>query len=166
MATLRVAAKPEAAQMKAAQISKPGGEFELVERQIPEPGAGEVRIKVQACGICHSDVFTKEGSWRGIKYPRVPGHEVTGIIDEVGVDVSQWKEGQRVGVGWHGGHDNTCRECQRGDFRNCRQVRVPGISYDGGYQQYMVAPVEALVSLPEGLNDVEAAPLLCAGITT
>jgi D-arabinose 1-dehydrogenase-like Zn-dependent alcohol dehydrogenase len=166
MATLRVAAKPEAAQMKAAQISKPGGEFELVERQIPEPGAGEVRIKVQACGICHSDVFTKEGSWPGIKYPRVPGHEVTGIIDEVGVDVSQWKEGQRVGVGWHGGHDNTCRECQRGDFRNCRNVRVPGISYDGGYQQYMVAPVEALVSLPEGLNDVEAAPLLCAGITT
>jgi D-arabinose 1-dehydrogenase-like Zn-dependent alcohol dehydrogenase len=166
MATLRVAAKPEAAQMKAAQISKPGGEFELVERQIPEPGAGEVRVKVQACGICHSDVFTKEGSWPGIKYPRVPGHEVTGIIDEVGVDVSQWKEGLRVGVGWHGGHDNTCRECQRGDFRNCRNVRVPGISYDGGYQQYMVAPVEALVSLPEGLNDVEAAPLLCAGITT
>jgi D-arabinose 1-dehydrogenase-like Zn-dependent alcohol dehydrogenase len=166
MATLRVAAKPEAAQMKAAQISKPGGEFELVERQIPEPGAGEVRVKVQACGICHSDVFTKEGSWPGIKYPRVPGHEVTGIIDEVGVDVSQWKEGLRVGVGWHGGHDNTCRECQRGDFRNCRNLRVPGISYDGGYQQYMVAPVEALVSLPEGLNDVEAAPLLCAGITT
>jgi len=166
MATLRVAAKPEPAQMKAAQISKPGGEFELVERQIPEPGAGEVRIKVQACGVCHSDVFTKEGSWPGIEYPRVPGHEVTGIIDDVGVGVSQWKNGQRVGVGWHGGHDNTCRECQRGDFRNCRNVKVPGISYDGGYQQYMVAPVEALVSLPEGLNDVEAAPLLCAGITT
>jgi D-arabinose 1-dehydrogenase-like Zn-dependent alcohol dehydrogenase len=166
MATLRVAAKPEAALMKAAQISKPGGEFEFVEHQIPEPGAGEVLIKVKACGICHSDVFTKEGSWPGIEYPRVPGHEVTGIIDEVGVGVSQWKKGQRVGVGWHGGHDNTCRECQRGDFRNCRNLKVPGISYDGGYQQYMVAPVEALVSLPEGLNDVEAAPLLCAGITT
>jgi D-arabinose 1-dehydrogenase-like Zn-dependent alcohol dehydrogenase len=166
MATLRVAAKPEAALMKAAQISKPGGEFELVERQFPEPGAGEVRIKVQACGICHSDVLTKEGSWPGITYPRVPGHEVTGIINEVGAGVSQWKKGQRVGVGWHGGHDNTCRECQRGDFRNCRNLKVPGISYDGGYQQYMVAPVEALVSLPEGLNDVEAAPLLCAGITT
>jgi D-arabinose 1-dehydrogenase-like Zn-dependent alcohol dehydrogenase len=166
MATLRVAAKPEAVLMKAAQISKPGGEFELVERQIPEPGAGEVRIKVQACGVCHSDVFTKEGSWPGIEYPRVPGHEVTGIIDEVGIGVSEWKKGQRVGVGWHGGHDNTCRECQRGDFRNCRNLKVPGISYDGGYQQYMVAPEEALVSLPEGLNDVEAAPLLCAGITT
>ncbi len=166
MATLRVAAKSEAALMKAAQISKPGGEFEFVERQIPEPRAGEVLIKVKACGICHSDVFTKEGSWPGIKYPRVPGHEVTGIVDEVGVGVSQWKKGQRVGVGWHGGHDNTCRECQRGDFRNCRNLKVPGISYDGGYQQYMVAPVEALVSLPEGLSDVEAAPLLCAGITT
>lgn len=166
MATLRVAAKPEVSLMKAAQISKPGGEFELVERQIPEPGAGEVRIKVQACGVCHSDAFTKEGSWPGIEYPRVPGHEVTGVINEVGVGVSQWKKGQRVGVGWHGGHDNTCRECQRGDFRNCRNLKVPGISYDGGYQQYMVAPVEALVSLPESLNDVEAAPLLCAGITT
>ena len=166
MATLRVAAKPEAALMKAARISRPGGEFELVEHQIPEPSAGEVLIKVKACGICHSDELTKEGSWPGIEYPRVPGHEVTGIINEVGAGVSQWKKGQRVGVGWHGGHDNTCRECQRGDFRNCRNLKVPGISYDGGYQQYMVAPVEALVSLPEGLNDVEAAPLLCAGITT
>jgi len=166
MATLRVAAKPEAALMKAAQISKPGGDFELVEREIPEPGAGEVRIKVQACGICHSDVFTKEGSWPGIQYPRVPGHEVAGIIDQVGGGVSAWKKGQRVGVGWHGGQDNTCRECRRGDFRNCRNLKIPGISYDGGYQQYMVAPVEALVSIPESLTDVEAAPLLCAGITT
>jgi D-arabinose 1-dehydrogenase-like Zn-dependent alcohol dehydrogenase len=166
MATLRVAAKPEAARMKVAQISKPGGDFELVEREIPEPGADEVRVKVQACGICHSDVFTKEGTWPGIQYPRIPGHEVAGIIDAVGVGVSEWKKDQRVGVGWHGGHDNTCRECQRGDFRNCRNLKVPGISYDGGYQQYMVAPVEALVSLPEGLTDVEAAPLLCAGITT
>jgi D-arabinose 1-dehydrogenase-like Zn-dependent alcohol dehydrogenase len=166
MATLRVAVKPEGAPMKVAQISKPGGDFELVEREIPEPGAGEVRIKVQACGVCHSEVFTKEGSWPGIQYPRVPGHEVAGIIDEVGVGVSAWKKGQRVGVGWHGGQDNTCRECRRGDFRNCRNLKIPGISYDGGYQQYMVAPVEALVSIPESLTDVEAAPLLCAGITT
>lgn len=166
MATLRVAAKPEAALMKVAQISKPGGDFEIVERELPEPGAREVRIKVQACGICHSDVFTKDGLWPGIQYPRVPGHEVAGTIDEVGADVSVWKNGQRVGVGWHGGQDNTCRECRRGDFRNCRNLKIPGISYDGGYQQYMVAPVEALVSIPESLTDVEAAPLLCAGITT
>ncbi len=152
--------------MKAAQISKPGAEFQIVERDIPNPGAGEVRIKVQACGVCHSDVFTKEGQWPGIQYPRVPGHEVAGIIDEVGAGVSEWKKGQRVGVGWHGGHDNTCLQCRRGDFRNCRNLKVPGISYDGGYQQYMVAPVEALVALSNTLSDAEAAPLLCAGITT
>jgi D-arabinose 1-dehydrogenase-like Zn-dependent alcohol dehydrogenase len=166
MATLRVAVKPEAAPMKAAQISKPGGDFEIVEREIPEPDAGHVRIKVQACGVCHSDVLTKEGAWPGIQYPRVPGHEVAGIIDKVGAGVSAWKKGQRVGVGWHGGQDNTCRECRRGDFRNCRNVKVCGISYDGGYQQYMVAPIEALAAIPEGLKDAEAAPLLCAGITT
>jgi D-arabinose 1-dehydrogenase-like Zn-dependent alcohol dehydrogenase len=152
--------------MKVAQISKPGGDFEIVERQIPMPDAGHVRIKVQACGVCHSDVLTKEGSWPGIQYPRVPGHEVAGIVDEVGAGVSAWKKGQRVGVGWHGGQDGTCRECRRGDFRNCRNVKVCGISYDGGYQQYMVAPVEALVAIPESLSDAEAAPLLCAGITT
>jgi D-arabinose 1-dehydrogenase-like Zn-dependent alcohol dehydrogenase len=166
MATLRVAVKPEAAPMKAAQISKPGGDFEIVEREIPEPDAGHVRIKVQACGVCHSDVLTKEGAWPGIQYPRVPGHEVAGVIDKVGAGVSAWKKGRRVGVGWHGGQDNTCRECRRGDFRNCRNVKVCGISYDGGYQQYMVAPVEALAAIPEGLKDAEAAPLLCAGITT
>ena len=166
MTTMRVVPKPEVAPMMAAQISKPGGDFEIVKREIPEPGAGQVRIKVQACGVCHSDVFTKEGSWPGIEYPRVPGHEVAGIIDEVGAGVSAWKKGQRVGVGWHGGQDNTCRECRRGDFRNCRNLKVPGISYDGGYQQYMVAPIEALVPLPKTLTDVEAAPLLCAGITT
>jgi len=121
---------------------------------------------VQACGVCHSDVLTKEGLWPGIEYPRVPGHEVAGIVDEVGAGVSGWKKGQRAGVGWHGGQDNTCRECRRGDFRNCRNAKVCGISYDGGYQQYMVAPVEALVSIPDSLNDAEAAPLLCAGITT
>jgi len=152
--------------MKAAQVSKPGGEFEIVEREIPTPGAGHVRIKVQACGVCHSDVFTKEGAWPGIQYPRVPGHEVAGTIDELGAGVSEWKKGQRVGVGWHGGHDGTCLACRRGDFRNCQNLKIAGISYDGGYQQYMVAPMEALTALPEGLSDVEAAPLLCAGITT
>ncbi len=154
------------ATMKVAQVSNPGADFQIVEREIPAPGAGQVRIKVQACGVCHSDVLTKEGSWPGIQYPRVPGHEVAGIIDEVGAGVSEWRKGQRVGVGWHGGHDGTCRECRRGDFRNCQNLQIPGISYDGGYQQYMVAPVDALVPMPETLGDAEAAPLLCAGITT
>jgi D-arabinose 1-dehydrogenase-like Zn-dependent alcohol dehydrogenase len=166
MATLRVAPKPSTAPMKAAQISKPGGSFEIVEREIPEPDAGQVRIKVKACGICHSDVLVKEGVLPWIQYPRVPGHEVAGVLDEVGAGVTAWKKGQRVGVGWHGGHDNTCRECRRGDFRNCRNVKVTGVSYDGGYQEYMVAPVEALVPIPDGLNDTDAAPLLDAGITT
>jgi D-arabinose 1-dehydrogenase-like Zn-dependent alcohol dehydrogenase len=162
MATTRVAVKP----MKAVQVPKPGGDFEVVEREIPEPVAGHVRIKVQACGVCHSDVLTKEGVWPGIQYPRVPGHEVAGIIDEVGTGVTAWKKGQRVGVGWHGGQDGTCLQCRRGDFRNCQNLKIAGISYDGGYQQYMVAPVEALVPIPDSLSDVEAAPLLCAGITT
>ena len=160
------ATKTATAPMKAAQIPKPGADFEIVEREIPEPGAGEVLIKVQACGVCHSDVFTKEGQWPGIQFPRVPGHEVAGVVHELGAGVSAWKQGLRVGVGWHGGQDNTCPSCRRGDFRNCRNLKIPGISYDGGYQQYMVAPVEALVSIPESLSDVEAAPLLCAGITT
>ncbi len=154
------------ATMKVAQISKPGAGFQIVERELPRPGAGQVRIKVQACGVCHSDELTVEGSWPGIQYPRVPGHEVAGIVDEVGSGVSTWKKGQRVGVGWHGGQDNTCRECRRGDFRNCQNLQIAGISYDGGYQQYMVAPVEALVPIPDSLSDVDAAPLLCAGITT
>jgi D-arabinose 1-dehydrogenase-like Zn-dependent alcohol dehydrogenase len=162
MATTRVAIAP----MKVAQISKPGADFEIVEREIPEPGAREVLIRVQACGVCHSDLLTKEGAWPGIQYPRVPGHEVAGIIDELGAGVSEWKKGQRVGVGWHGGQDGTCLSCRRGDFRNCRNLKIAGISYDGGYQQYMVAPVEALAAIPESLSDVEAAPLLCAGITT
>jgi len=162
MATTKVAIAP----MKAAQIPKAGADFQIVEREIPNPGAGQVRIKVQACGVCHSDVLTKEGAWPGIQYPRVPGHEVAGIIDELGAGVSGRKKGQRVGVGWHGGHDGTCLSCRRGDFRNCQNLKIPGISYDGGYEQYMVAPVEALTSMPEGLSDVEAAPLLCAGITT
>src|SRR4051794_13791923 len=166
MATLRVAPKPAAAPMKVAQISKPGGDFEIVERDIPEPEAGQVRIKVHACGVCHSDVLTKEGLWPGIEYPRIPGHEVVGVIDELGAGVSVWTSRQRVGVGWHGGHDGTCTACRRGDFGNCRNFKIAGISYDGGYQQYMVAPAEALVAIPESLNDAEAAPLLCAGVTT
>ncbi len=161
MATTKVGIAP----MKVAQVPKAGGNFEIVEREVPNPEAGQVRIKVQACGICHSDVLTKDG-WPGIQYPRVPGHEVAGIIDELGAGVAVWKKGQRVGVGWHGGQDNTCPQCRRGDFRNCQNLKIPGISYDGGYQQYMVAPVEALVAIPESLSDVEAAPLLCAGITT
>jgi len=116
--------------------------------------------------VCRSDVLTKEGAWPGIQYPRVPGHEVAGIVDEVGPGVSAWKKGERVGVGWHGGQDNTCRECRRGDFRNCRNLKICGISYDGGYQEYMVAPVEALAPIPDTLSDADAAPLLCAGITT
>jgi len=152
--------------MKVAQVPSPGEDFKIVEREIPEPEAGHVRIKVQACGVCHSDVLTKEGAWPGIQYPRVPGHEVAGVIDALGEGVSEWKRGQRVGVGWHGGHDGTCLSCRRGDFGNCQNMKIPGISYDGGYQQYMVAPVEALVAMPDSLGDVEAAPLLCAGITT
>jgi len=162
MATTRVAIAP----MTIAQVPKAGADFEIVEREIPKPGAGHVRIKVQACGVCHSDVFVKEGLWPGIQYPRVPGHEVAGIIDELGAGVSEWKQGQRVGVGWHGGQDNTCVECRRGHFLYCHNPKVAGISYDGGYQQYMVAPVEALAAIPDTLSAAEAAPLLCAGVTT
>jgi D-arabinose 1-dehydrogenase-like Zn-dependent alcohol dehydrogenase len=162
MATPKVAVRP----MKVAQVPKPGADFQIVDREVPQPGAGQVRIKVQACGVCHSDVLTKEGAFPGIEYPRVPGHEVAGVIDEVGAGVTTWKTGQRVGVGWHGGHDGTCLQCRRGDFGNCRNFKIAGISYDGGYQEYMIAPVEALAALPETLSDVEAAPLLCAGVTT
>ena len=162
MATTKVAVAP----MKVALIPKAGADFQIVDREIPQPGPQQVRIKVQACGVCHSDMFTKEGLWPGIEYPRVPGHEVAGIVDEVGAGVTEWKEGQRVGVGWHGGHDGTCLYCRRGDFGNCQNMKVAGISYDGGYQEYMVAPAEAVTAIPEGLSHVEAAPLLCAGITT
>jgi len=162
MATTKVAVAP----MKVALIPKAGADFQIVDREIPQPGPQQVRIKVQACGVCHSDMFTKEGLWPGIEYPRVPGHEVAGIVDEVGAGVTEWKEGQRVGVGWHGGHDGTCLYCRRGDFGNCQNMKVAGISYDGGYQEYMVAPAEAVTAIPEGLSDFEAAPLLCAGITT
>jgi len=154
------------AKMKVVQVPKAGADFEIVEREIPNPGAGHVRLRVQACGICHSDVLVKEGIWPGIQYPRVPGHEVAGVIDEVGSGVTGWKKGQRVGVGWHGGQDGTCIACRRGDFVNCLHLKISGISFDGGYQEYMLAPVEALAAMPESLDAAEAAPLLCAGITT
>jgi len=154
------------AKMKAAQVTKPGADFEIVEREIPQPPAEHVRIRVQACGICFSDHLVKDNLWPGIKYPRVPGHEVAGVVDEIGGGVTNWKKGQRVGVGWHGGQDGTCLACRRGDFINCANVKVSGISFDGGYAEYMVAPVEALAALPESLDFAEAAPLMCAGITT
>jgi D-arabinose 1-dehydrogenase-like Zn-dependent alcohol dehydrogenase len=151
--------------MKAVQVGKPGGNFELVERNIPEPGRNQVRIKVEACGICHSDALVKEGHWPGIQYPRVPGHEIAGRIDAVGADVTNWKPGQRVGVGWHGGHDFTCNPCRRGDFINCQNEKVTGFSHDGGYQEYMIAPAESVAAIPDDLSSADAAPLLCAGIT-
>jgi len=155
-----------AATMKEVRVPKAGADFEVVETPIPSPGPGRVRIRVRACGICHSDVLAKEGAWPGIRYPRVPGHEVAGIVDELGAGVAGWTLGQRVGVGWHGGHDGTCRECRRGDFRNCRNGKVTGLDDDGGYGEFMIAPVEALVPIPDSLSDVEAAPLLDAGVTT
>ncbi len=151
--------------MKAVQISKPGGNFEIVERPTPEPGRGQVRIKVEACGICHSDALVKEGHWPGIQYPRVPGHEIAGRIDKVGADVTQWKTGQRVGVGWHGGHCFQCEPCRRGDFINCKFQKITAIHFDGGYQEYMIVPSEAVALIPDDLPADEAAPLLCAGIT-
>jgi len=155
------------ASMRVAQISRPGGPFELVEREIPQPGPGQVRIKVQACGICHSDSLVKEGHWPGLQYPRVPGHEVVGVVDVVGPGVAQWKSGQRVGVGWHGGHCGYCDACRSGNFFGCSvALQITGISFDGGYAEYMVAPAIALALVPEELSPIEAAPLMCAGITT
>jgi D-arabinose 1-dehydrogenase-like Zn-dependent alcohol dehydrogenase len=152
--------------MKAVQVSKRGGDFELVEREIPRPGPGQVRIRVQACGVCHSDSVTKDGLFPGISYPRVPGHEIAGVIDDVGPGVVSWRKAERVGVGWHGGQDGTCPACRRGDFANCASGIVCGVSYDGGYQEFMVAPVEAVARLPESLDAAEVAPLMCAGVTT
>jgi D-arabinose 1-dehydrogenase-like Zn-dependent alcohol dehydrogenase len=155
------------ASMRAVRITRAKGPFEVVERPIPDPGPGSVRIKVDACGICHSDVLTKEGIWPGIQYPRAPGHEVAGIIDAVGAGVVGWSPGQRVGVGWHGGHCGYCDSCRRGDFVTCQVAfQIPGVSYDGGYAEYMVAPAGALAAIPDGLPAVEAAPLMCAGVTT
>lgn len=151
--------------MKAVQVSKAGGNFELVERNIPEPGRNQVRIKVEACGICHSDALVKEGHWPGLQYPRVPGHEIAGRIDAVGADVTNWKPGQRVGVGWHGGHEFTCEFCRRGDFNNCKNEKITALTHDGGYAEYMISPAEAVAAIPDDLPAAEAAPLLCAGIT-
>ena len=151
--------------MKAAQISKPGGEWELVERVIPEPRAGQVRVKVEACGMCHSDVFVKEGLWPGLAYPRVPGHEIAGHIDAVGDNVTAWNKGQRVGVGWHGGHCFVCAPCRRGDFAMCVNRKVTGFDFDGGYAEYMIARAETLAAIPEALPAEEAGPFMCAGVT-
>jgi len=151
--------------MKAVQVSKPGGNFEVVERPTPEPSRGQVRIKVEACGVCHSDTIVKETGWPGMQYPRIPGHEIAGRIDSVGADVTQWKPGQRVGVGWHGGHCFTCDPCRRGDFINCRFQKITSIHFDGGYAEYVVVPAEAVALMPDDLPADEAAPLMCAGIT-
>lgn len=151
--------------MKAVQISKPGGNFEVVERPIPEPGRGQVRIKVEACGICHSDALVKEGHWPGMQYPRVPGHEISGRIDAIGADVTVWKPGQRVGLGWHGGHCFQCEPCRRGDFVLCANQKITAIHFDGGYAEYMVAPAEGVALMPDDLPADEAAPLMCAGVT-
>jgi D-arabinose 1-dehydrogenase-like Zn-dependent alcohol dehydrogenase len=153
--------------MRAAQVTRPGGPIEIVERDIPQPAAGWVRIKVQACGVCHSDSLVKEGHWPGLQYPRVPGHEVIGVVDAVGAGVAQWQTGQRVGVGWHGGHCGHCDACRNGDFFGCQvALQITGISFDGGYADYMVAPAIALALVPADLSPVDAAPLMCAGITT
>ena len=154
------------ATMRVMQVSRPNGPFELVDRQIPEPGAGSVRIQVEACGICHSDSLTKEGTYPGIQYPRVPGHEVAGVIDAVGPGVAGWQVGQRVGVGWNGGYCGHCDHCRRGDFFACVTGQVTGITYDGGYAEYMVAPASAVARMPAELPPVDAAPLMCAGLTT
>jgi D-arabinose 1-dehydrogenase-like Zn-dependent alcohol dehydrogenase len=155
------------AKMRVAQVPGKGAAFELVEREIPQPTAGHVRIKVEACGICHSDSLVKEGLWPGIQYPRVPGHEVVGVVDAVGDGVAQWQKGQRVGVGWHGGHCGYCDNCRSGQFFACTEaLKVTGISFDGGYGEYMVAPAIAVARMPQDLSAVEAAPLMCAGITT
>jgi D-arabinose 1-dehydrogenase-like Zn-dependent alcohol dehydrogenase len=154
--------------MRAVQVTRPGGPLELVERPIPEPGPREVRIKVQACGICHSDALTKDGVWPGLQYPRVPGHEVIGVIDAIGADVPpRWQPGQRVGIGWHAGHCGYCDPCRRGHYYSCQTgIEVSGVTLDGGYADYMIAPFGALALMPGDLNAVEAAPLMCAGLTT
>ena len=148
------------------QVPAAGRAFELIQKQFPEPGPGHVRIRVQACGVCHSDSLTKEGHWPGLQFPRVPGHEVAGVVDAVGPDVPLFKPGQRVGLGWHGGHCNYCTPCRRGDFVLCENQPISGINFDGGYADYVIAPANALALVPDDLSDVDAAPLLCAGITT
>jgi D-arabinose 1-dehydrogenase-like Zn-dependent alcohol dehydrogenase len=153
------------ATMRAAQISRAGADFELIERGIPEPGDMQVRVRVEACGICHSDAFVKDGLWPGLKYPRVPGHEIAGRIEAIGGGVTGWVEGQRVGVGWHGGHCFTCEPCRRGDFAMCLNRKVTGVDFDGGYADYMIAPSMALAAIPETLPSEEVGPFMCAGVT-
>jgi D-arabinose 1-dehydrogenase-like Zn-dependent alcohol dehydrogenase len=154
------------ATMRVVQVSRPNGPFEIVERPMPVPGAGFVRIKVQVCGVCHSDSLTKEGNWPGIAYPRVPGHEVAGVVDAVGAGVTRWQPGQRVGVGWNGGYCGQCDHCRRGDFFACVNGQSTGVTYDGGYAEYMIAPASAVALMPDELPPIEAAPLMCAGVTT
>lgn len=153
--------------MHIAQLKKPNSKFEIIEKELPQPGPKQVRIKIHACGVCHSDVLTQSGLWPGIEYPRAPGHEITGVIDELGNDVPPiWEKGQKVGVGWNGGYCGYCTSCRHGDFINCVNLKVPGIHYDGGYAEYTIVPANSLVALPEELAFAEAAPMLCAGITT
>jgi len=152
--------------MHAASVSSTESGLRIIEIDVPQPGPGQVRVRVKACGICHSDVATVSGQWPGIQFPRVPGHEIAGTIDALGDGVAGWKAGDRVGVGWHGGHDGTCDRCRRGDFLNCSDGQIPGISYDGGYADYAIVPSVALARIPEGLSAAEAAPLMCAGMTT
>lgn len=153
--------------MPSAQIKQANSQFEIINKDIPRPNAQQVRVKVHACGVCHSDLLTQNGQWPGIHYPRCPGHEITGVIDEIGPAAPPiWQKGQRVGVGWNGGYCGYCNACRHGDFINCENLQIPGISYDGGYSQYVIVPANALVALPDELSFVEAAPILCAGITT
>lgn len=152
--------------MKIVRVTQAGGNFELTDEPLREPPAGSVRIRVEACGICHSDELTKDGAFQGIVYPRAPGHEVAGVVDAVGTDTGSWKVGDRVGVGWHGGHCRVCDSCRRGDFISCVKMQIPGISYDGGYAEFMIAPAEALARIPNELAPEDAGPLMCAGITT
>lgn len=152
--------------MKVVRVNQAGGNFELIQQQLRDPSPGSVRITVQACGVCHSDSFTKEGGFPGIVYPRSPGHEIAGVIDAVGDSDGAWKVGERVGVGWHGGHCRQCDPCRRGDFICCEKLQIPGISYDGGYAEFMLAPIESLARIPSELSAEEAAPLMCAGVTT
>ena len=154
------------AKMRAVQVSRPNGPFEVVSRDVRDPGPGEVRIKVEACGVCHSDALTKGGAYPGLTLPRVPGHEIAGRVDAVGANVTAWKAGDRVGVGWHGGHCFQCNACRKGDFINCEKARITGLSFDGGYAEYAVVPSEAAARIPDELGAAEAAPLLCAGVTT
>jgi D-arabinose 1-dehydrogenase-like Zn-dependent alcohol dehydrogenase len=154
------------AKMKAVQVSKPNGPFEVVSREVRDPGPGEVRVRVEACGVCHSDALVRAGGFPGLTLPRVPGHEIAGVVDAVGANVTAWKAGDRVGVGWHGGHCFQCNPCRKGLFINCEKAQITGITRDGGYAEYAVVPSEAVARMPDGLDPLEAGPLLCAGVTT